>query len=100
MNVFVTFDEKFYNYIEALKKHYVTEQTNGKIENEKQYFPTEQFKWGGCFPISQYLPPSNEYIFSIRGVLTIIQFCGFCLHFHTQKALFNISIQYSILYCV
>ena len=68
-----------------LRKHYVADR---QLERQKMknIISLEQTVFrGGCFPISQCLPPSsNEHIFSTIGVhvLTIIQFCGFFLHFH------------------
>ena len=58
--VFVMFNETFYNYIEALKvlRNIMSLTDCGKIENEKQYFPTETVLMGRV-PTSQCLPPEE-----------------------------------------
>ena len=60
MIVFVMFDEKFCNYIEALKvfMNIMSLADCGEVENEKQYFSTEIVLMGRV-PTSQCLPPEE-----------------------------------------
>ena len=89
MNVFVMFEESFFNKLEKiLKKQNVTgRQMENSISQQKQF----------SVPISQCLPPSNKNIFSSIGihVLTVIKFCGFYIFVLKQ-----ISMQCSISYFV
>ena len=89
---------KSFSSVEALKilRNTMSLQTNGMIEHEKKSISLQK----QCDPLSQ---SSNEHIFSIREVVTIIQFCGFCLHVHTQNSIIqNINPVFytGIIFCV
>ena len=93
LNASMTFDEILIISAKRYRRTKMSQTDKLKERNMKSIIFHRKSLRGGCFPIIQRLPPSNEHMFFIIEVLTNIQACVF---FYIFILMFYVYIKFCL----